>query len=84
MIVEDDLAVAESVDHACVVKVGLDIGYLTVDVDMTVQVQWGLKDLVQPAKGFDALVWTVCHVLDLPGWGMADEDIQKTTKDQFI
>ena len=84
MVIEDDLSVSEYVHHAGAAKHGLDRRYLPIDVDVAVQVQGRLEDFVQPAEGFDALVGAVFHVMDLPGRGVGDEDVQVTPVEEFV
>ena len=57
---------------------GIDHCILAVDVNMPVEKYGRLKNIDQPAKGFNALVRPVILVVNFPRWGMCHEHIQVT------
>jgi len=84
LVIKGNLTKTEDIHHARVAKHGLGNGTMLVNMNMAVQVQCGLENFVQPAEGLDALVGAVFSVLDLPGRGMADEDVQIAAFCKFV
>jgi hypothetical protein len=48
-----------------------------VKVDMAVKMVAGLKYLKEPTESLDSPVSEIWFIVDLPGWGMRDEDVQE-------
>ena len=72
------------IDDVCISNQGFGDNVRAINVNMPMKVVCGLKGLNQPFESLDALVGAIFIIMDAPGRGMRDENIEKPTIVNFI
>ena len=82
--INDQYSITIGVDNFCFFYTCHHHSILSVNMDVAVKMQVGLKHFDQPIKCLYPLVRPVIHVVNVKWRGMGDENIQVAAKPGFV